>query len=600
MNLRAKIRALPQEAILRGRNIVSGTKNTILRAPGPLRAVLILLLSGISVSQRAIGETPTKAEPSNQISRGDSGVIWPLAGKPDFSSGFGDYRPGRFHYGLDLRTGDKRRPVLATVSGYIWKVSVNYFGFGKALYLKGDNGSLYVMAHLDRFSPEIERVVKRKQLKEQSYFIQKEFKSSEFRVNQGDTICFTGKTGTKDPHLHFEARDSSNTPRSPLTVGFSLNDTRGPLFKSVIFEYIDNASFFSHGSRRQTFAASAAGKDENGARRFLLDKVPYFTAPTGILATVRDYPTNNKFGASPRYLRLRIAEPPIAPDTLWEFKLKYELTLDSLSYLEGDKSLCVYEQGFAQNGSKNCYWLFERDNNCFDLSSSVEQSTDRVGVSFKYGLHRARIEAADAVGNMSVLEFSYFNGPSGPLYELIDVHSDYAIITPRNYDSVKALGISEIVVVEGKSRDHWRESERASIDSLDSGAFRINFDPNVGERKRRLFAVLLKGIDGWRKRDVILSAYPGSREVKVSLSYELKDKGLFVHAMSSSLITTIPQVQLLDSRGSAINLNSRQVGPREFVAFCPPSSLTHPIVGMRSFMFDQSQNAISDEKVCFL
>ncbi|MCM2272814.1 MAG: hypothetical protein NDJ18_09715, partial [candidate division Zixibacteria bacterium] len=32
-------------------------------------------------------------------------AAWPLKGEIDLSSGFGDYRSGRFHAGLDLRTG---------------------------------------------------------------------------------------------------------------------------------------------------------------------------------------------------------------------------------------------------------------------------------------------------------------------------------------------------------------------------------------------------------------------------------------------------------------------------------------------------------------
>ncbi|MCH7879578.1 MAG: hypothetical protein IH914_09735, partial [candidate division Zixibacteria bacterium] len=70
--------------------------------------------------------------------------IWPLPSRTDFSSGFGDFRPGRFHYGIDLRTGGKPLAVVAPVSGYISQARVSYFGYGKGLYLHGDNGYTYV------------------------------------------------------------------------------------------------------------------------------------------------------------------------------------------------------------------------------------------------------------------------------------------------------------------------------------------------------------------------------------------------------------------------------------------------------------------------
>ena len=86
---------------------------------------------------------------------------WPIQKKIDLSSGFGDFRANRFHTGIDLRTGGKTgTPITAPVSGYIQRIRTSYTGYGKGLYLKGDDGFIYVFGHLLDFYPEIDTFLK--------------------------------------------------------------------------------------------------------------------------------------------------------------------------------------------------------------------------------------------------------------------------------------------------------------------------------------------------------------------------------------------------------------------------------------------------------
>src|SRR5690606_21075232 len=97
---------------------------------------------------------------------------WPLKGTPELSSGFGDYRSRRFHVGLDLRTGGQIGQTLySPVDGYIWRIRTAYTGYGKVLYVKGADGYIYVMAHLDGFNPEISALVEEAQLAAQRYYL---------------------------------------------------------------------------------------------------------------------------------------------------------------------------------------------------------------------------------------------------------------------------------------------------------------------------------------------------------------------------------------------------------------------------------------------
>ena len=68
-------------------------------------------------------------------------------------AGFGDYRGGHFHAGLDLGT-ERRvgRPVLAPESGWIERVRSSGVGYGRSLYLRTPDARILVFGHLDAFA----------------------------------------------------------------------------------------------------------------------------------------------------------------------------------------------------------------------------------------------------------------------------------------------------------------------------------------------------------------------------------------------------------------------------------------------------------------
>ena len=60
---------------------------------------------------------------------------WPLAAPKALTSTFGEYRPGRFHAGLDIKTwGKEGYPILAVDDGYVWRVRTSPWGYGRAIY----------------------------------------------------------------------------------------------------------------------------------------------------------------------------------------------------------------------------------------------------------------------------------------------------------------------------------------------------------------------------------------------------------------------------------------------------------------------------------
>ena len=82
---------------------------------------------------------------------------WPIISHKSISSSFGEPRPGRFHSGVDCKSGGVTgKKVVAVGDGYISRVRTTPFNYGKALYIKLNSGKTVVYSHLSGFLPEIE------------------------------------------------------------------------------------------------------------------------------------------------------------------------------------------------------------------------------------------------------------------------------------------------------------------------------------------------------------------------------------------------------------------------------------------------------------
>jgi hypothetical protein len=167
------------------------------------------------------------AMPSGTVRGAD--YAWPLLRFSGCTSLFGDYRPGRYHAGLDLRTdGQVGWPVVAVADGYVLRASTSYYGYGKVLYLALDDGRVAVYGHLNEFGPQVTERILAEQKRTQRYYTNLYFKENELRVSRGMTIARTGETGAGAPHLHFEIRTADNRPLNPGWQGFAVADRRDP------------------------------------------------------------------------------------------------------------------------------------------------------------------------------------------------------------------------------------------------------------------------------------------------------------------------------------------------------------------------------------
>lgn len=152
------------------------------------------------------------------------------------SGNFAELRSGHFHAGLDIKTkGRQGLAVKAVEGGSIRRIRVSTTGYGKTLYIEHPNGLTTVYAHLQKFAPKIEAVIRTIQYEREQFEVQKFFKKGTLTVTKDELIGYSGNTGgSYGPHLHFEVRDSDNQhPLNPLRMGMPVEDTQRPQLQQL-------------------------------------------------------------------------------------------------------------------------------------------------------------------------------------------------------------------------------------------------------------------------------------------------------------------------------------------------------------------------------
>ncbi len=180
--------------------------------------------------------------------------IWPTDASEILTSSFAESRSGRFHAGIDVKTwGRTGYNIYAIRDGYISRIRVSPFGYGRALYLTLDTGEIVVYGHLEKFRDDIEAYVKQQQRARGNYEIQLYPKSTQFLVQQGDVLGLTGDSGVGYPHLHFEMRDAGSNPINPMNRGYKVFDDIAPAVTKILIQPLDALSLVNNDYRPQVF-----------------------------------------------------------------------------------------------------------------------------------------------------------------------------------------------------------------------------------------------------------------------------------------------------------------------------------------------------------
>ena len=455
---------------------------------------------------------------------------WPLKGTPDLSSGFGDYRSRRFHAGLDLRTGGKTGQTLySPVDGYIWRIRTAYTGYGKAVYVKGTDGNIYVMAHLDGFSPEVSALVEDAQLKAERYYLDLLLPPDSLPVKKGQVLGKTGKTGTGAPHLHFEKRTPTNKPLNPLTTGLSLADKTPPIFDRLGLKMMDDRSLFESGERTRFVETSLS------AGTYRVKEKLVFSRPFGVL--VDGYDRHREGGMRQAIYRLSL---------LVDGKPYYEVVMDSLDFSSGVQSDLEYDLSEVVNDRKRVRRLYAEAGNTLPVSTALAGDRGVIGraLPLTYGRHTASVIAEDASGNRSELTFEFLWTPTEDIFRndsTIAVSEAMVVSYFTPTEALKNFDFTE-TFAEMDQPITWKRHPQTSMETLADGSLKVTIEEKaIAKRPFRLVSVTG---DGYRVVGRLFHGFMNFGSNKVALQTHVVEDGVIVSAKVSSATAGHPKLVL--------------------------------------------------------
>lgn len=208
--------------------------------------IILILMSFFGISQDTI--------PKNYF-RSPLGIPLYLAGN------FGELRSNHFHSGLDMKTqGKEGFNVYAAADGYVSRIKISPWGYGKTIYIDHPNGYTTVYAHLKGFKNHIASETKKYQYQKESWEIDWYPSDTLMKVKKGDIIAISGNTGgSGGPHLHFEIRETETEfPVNPLLFGFEIKDDIKPLIRSITLTPLDDTSYVNNKKGTQRFLVAGS------------------------------------------------------------------------------------------------------------------------------------------------------------------------------------------------------------------------------------------------------------------------------------------------------------------------------------------------------
>lgn len=133
----------------------------------------------------------------------NSGFVKPMNLPFNLAGSFGEPRPDHFHSGIDIKTnGVEGEPVFAIGDGYISRIRVSPYGYGKAIYITHTNGFTSVYGHLSKFYGAIEKYIHEQHYLQRKSELDLTLDASVFPLKQNDTIAFSETLAEARHHIY--------------------------------------------------------------------------------------------------------------------------------------------------------------------------------------------------------------------------------------------------------------------------------------------------------------------------------------------------------------------------------------------------------------
>jgi murein DD-endopeptidase MepM/ murein hydrolase activator NlpD len=186
----------------------------------------------------------------------------PPLGIPLYLAGnFGELRSNHFHSGLDMKTqGKEGFKIYAAAEGFVSRIKISPWGYGKTIYIDHPNGTTTVYAHLKKYKGKIAQEIQKYQHEKESWEIDWYPPDTLLKVKKGEVIALSGNTGgSGGPHLHFEIRETeSEFPLNPLFFGFDIKDNIKPLIRSIVLTPLNDTSYVNDKRKPQRFLVTGS------------------------------------------------------------------------------------------------------------------------------------------------------------------------------------------------------------------------------------------------------------------------------------------------------------------------------------------------------
>lgn len=312
------------------------------------------------------------------------------------AANFGELRSNHFHMGIDIKTeGRIGTPLYSIDEGFVSRIKISPYGYGKVIYVDHPGGITSVYAHCSDFPEKIKSQIEKIQRQNKSSEIDWYPAPQELPVARGEKIALSGNTGHSfGPHLHFELRDThTEEALNPLKYGFKIKDTQAPNINRV-----------------KAYALNADGEIISPLQEFKVSgsslgniklEVPKNTSHIGWAVDVWDpyEGSYNKLGVYE--VRMKMSEQIIFGSTL------EKVGFDETRYINSYSDVCT---PYRRNYHK-CF-----TNSFTELRTYIDREhTGRMYV--KDDLMEVQIECIDVNGNSSRVNISFEVEKSLPAQE---------------------------------------------------------------------------------------------------------------------------------------------------------------------------------------
>ena len=346
----------------------------------------------------------------------------PIDAPFDLSGTFGEFR-SRFHTGIDFKSrGVQGQKIFSIEDGYVSRIEVNNYGYGKVIYIDHLNGFTSVYAHLKNFSPELDEYIKSELYKAKKNSIKKFPKKNQLRISKGEVIGYSGNTGRSfGPHLHFEIRDTkSQDAINPLMFNYTYKDDERPIIRGLYVINEDNNLFRSLPIRKKVNKVNDS--------TYTVDDFEY-NGKVGIGLDIYDIQYKNLYNQNGVY------KVELFIDSI----LKYSYKMDKIKFSENHYKKIMYDYISLVESNKKVLKIYSPRNS--NLSFLKNNKFNGIINSDSFKNNSLHVRVSDWNGNSSSIKFKIKANDS---ISSRQSYNGIEILTDQKYTLNKNSSIIEI------------------------------------------------------------------------------------------------------------------------------------------------------------